>query len=89
MTCCSEYNCRRKQSIMLSRGGLSQRWYAVTRWKDKGNGLYEAVEKHQLDPMLSAALDVAQNHKDEVLELFDQREAELEQWRAAKAGEPS
>lgn len=83
--CCDEWKCRRKQPIMLSRGGFSQRWYAVTRWKDRGNGLFEAIEKHTLDPMLSAALDVAQRHKDEVLELFDEREAELERFRAEKA----
>jgi hypothetical protein len=70
---------------MLSRGGFSQRWYAVTRWKDKGNGLYEAIEKHELDEVLSAALDVAQNHKDEVQALLDHREAELGQRRVERA----
>lgn len=83
--CCGEYKCRRQQPIMLSRGGFSQRWYAVTRWKDKGNGLYEAIEKHELPAELSAALDVAARHKDEVAHLLDEREAALEKFRAEKA----
>lgn len=83
--CCGEYKCRRKQPIKISRGGFSQRWYAVTRWKDQGLGRFEAIEKHALDPMLSAALDVAQRHMDEVRELVVERQAELEKFRAEKA----
>lgn len=83
--CCSAHNCRRKQPIMLSRGGLSQRWYAVTRWKDRGDGLFEAIEKHELAPEVSAALDVAARHKDEIVDLLNEREAEMAKFRAEKA----
>jgi hypothetical protein len=46
--CCGGY-CRRKHPPRLMRGGLTGRWYIVTRYKDLGDGNYEATEKHELD----------------------------------------
>lgn len=55
--CCDEPGCRRSQPIKILRSGLSGRWYVVTRWKDKGNGVIVAFEKHLAAPDLSELLD--------------------------------
>jgi hypothetical protein len=81
--CCGEYECRRKQPIEIQRGGFSGVWYAITRYKRDGTRI-EAQEKHGLHPIVSAALDVAQNHWDEVIELHRDREAARERHRAER-----
>jgi hypothetical protein len=55
--CCPEPGCRRKQPIRLVQSGLTGRWYFVTRWKDRGDGLIEAVEKHMVTDDVAALLD--------------------------------
>lgn len=56
--CCGG-RCRRKTQPppMLMRGGLSQRWYVVLRYKDLGEGRFEALEKHELAADSAAQLD--------------------------------
>jgi hypothetical protein len=89
--CCAEHRCRRKQPIEIQRGGLLGSWYAITRYKREGTRIV-ASEKHELNPMVAAALDFAQAHMDEVRALYEQREAETAAHRArrtAEAGERS
>jgi hypothetical protein len=47
---CCRGNCKRKQAPMLMRGGLTDRWYVVLRYKDLGDGRFEALDKHELHP---------------------------------------
>jgi hypothetical protein len=82
--CCAEYGCRRRQPIEIQKAGLSGIWYVITRYKRDGTRI-EAQEKHQLHPLVGAALDVARNHWDEVLELHERREAQLAEHRARMA----
>jgi hypothetical protein len=42
---------------MLMRGGLTDRWYVVFRYKDLGDGQYEAIEKHDLSPVSVEVLE--------------------------------
>lgn len=30
--CCDDYFCKRRKAILIRRGGLSDRWYAVTSY---------------------------------------------------------
>lgn len=84
--CCREYRCRRRQPIEIQRGGFTQVWYAITRYKRNGDRIL-ASEKHELPPMVSAALDYAQDHLDEVRALCEAREAERAEHRARVAAE--
>jgi len=45
--------------MMLMRGDLTNRWYVVTRWKERAGkpGFYEALQKHALSEETSRALD--------------------------------
>ena len=45
---CCKGHCRRKHPILIRRGWISGRWYAVTRYKDLGSGDVEAQEKHDI-----------------------------------------
>lgn len=54
--CCGG-RCRRAQPPMIMRGGLSDRWYVVLRYKDLGDGNFEAIEKHELHPESVRQLD--------------------------------
>lgn len=42
---------------MLMQGGLSNRWYVVLRYKDLGDGRFEAIEKHELHPDSARQMD--------------------------------
>ena len=56
--CCNEYRCRRTKPIVIRRGGLSGRWYAITDYGPvKGyDHLIEARQKHDITANLIAAL---------------------------------
>lgn len=54
---CCHGGCRRAQPPMLMRGGISDRWYVVLRYKDTGDGRFEAIEKHELHPDSAQQLD--------------------------------
>jgi hypothetical protein len=47
---CCNGTCRRKASPppMVMRAGLTGTWYIVMRYKDLGEGRFEALEKHRL-----------------------------------------
>lgn len=53
--CCGG-RCRRKQAILVRQGGLSGRWYAVTRYKRVDDTIVEAQEKHDITDDLVATL---------------------------------
>jgi len=59
--CCTEPDCRRTKPMMLMRSGLTQRWYFVTDYTDKGEGRFIAKHKHACPPglvdQLTAAMD--------------------------------
>lgn len=55
MSCCREYGCRRTTPILVRKGGLSGRWYAITRFHLKG-ALIVADQKHDVTDDLIAAL---------------------------------
>jgi hypothetical protein len=39
---------------ILTEGGITSRVYVVTRWRDLGGGLIEAVEKHDVTDQFEA-----------------------------------
>lgn len=47
---CCNGTCRRKASPppMVMRSGLTGTWWVVMRYKDLGEGRFEALEKHRL-----------------------------------------
>lgn len=47
---CCNGTCRRgrQQPPMVMRAGLTGTWYVVMRYKDLGEGRFEALEKHVL-----------------------------------------
>ncbi|MEV1295804.1 hypothetical protein [Pseudonocardia sp. NPDC049635] len=56
--CCSEYNCRRKQPILVRPEPFGGGWVAVTKYRKRGaNGLV-ADEKHRLDPVSQAEIEL-------------------------------
>lgn len=42
---------------MLMRSGLTDQWYVVLRYEDKGDGLFVALDKHELHPVSARQLD--------------------------------
>lgn len=46
--CCNEHGCERKNPILLIRSDLTDTWYVVTDYTDKGNGHFVAKTKHRL-----------------------------------------
>lgn len=61
--CCREHRCRRSQPIKVQRGFFT--WYAITQWKDQGNGVTESMQKHELEPVICDALEFAHSHKEQ------------------------
>jgi hypothetical protein len=55
--CCSEYGCRRKKPVKLTRSPLTGTWYVVTAYTDKGDGIYRASTKHALEPQMQEQLE--------------------------------
>lgn len=59
LKCCHEYRYRRSKPILIRRGGLSGRWYAITdyvRIERDGRNLVDARQKHDVTDELVAAL---------------------------------
>ncbi len=55
--CCGEYNCRRKNPIIIALGPFSGAVFAVTRGKlvapnGDGSSTYQAIEKHDITEMI-------------------------------------
>lgn len=57
--CCNEYRCRRKQPVRILQGPFGGAWYVVIRYREWGDGLIEAIEKHELDEPTCAMLNAA------------------------------
>lgn len=74
--CCPDSRCRRKQPIRIMRDDFLEQWFMLTRWRDAGEKGIEAIDKHRCDPLVSAALEYAWAHRDEVVELYNQRMAD-------------
>lgn len=53
---CCNGGCRRRTPIRVLASDLHNRVYAVTRWKDRGEGLIEAIEKHDVTRDVEALL---------------------------------
>lgn len=49
--CCDEYNCRRKNPILVRQTGLTGRWVVVTRYTASSHSpdIITASEKHDID----------------------------------------
>lgn len=62
--CCNSSNCRRTREILINRGPLSGRWYAVTRYKDLGDGNIEAQEKHDITEQITGIINQALAQKE-------------------------
>lgn len=94
--CCLEPGCRRSQPIRLLRSGLTGQAYFVTRWKDRGDGVIEATEKHAVPADVAALLDslggtptepVVMEMSDNTGRLLDQvlaRSLDSERWTASE-----
>lgn len=56
---CCRGTCRRKQPPMVMRSGLTGTWWVVTRYKNLGDGRFEAIEKHLLAAESAGQLEEA------------------------------
>lgn len=45
---CCRGTCKRKQPPMVMRSDLTGTWWVVLRYKDLGEGRFEALDKHML-----------------------------------------
>jgi len=60
MPCCDEDRCRRRKPILIRRGWLSGRWYAITDYVPArvGSNLIDARQKHDVtDELVPALID--------------------------------
>jgi hypothetical protein len=55
-TCCTEDRCRRKAPILIGHGWLTDKWFAITRYRRLDGEMVEAQEKHDITDQLHTAL---------------------------------
>jgi len=48
---------REHQVPMIYRGGLSGTWWCATKWKDLGDGHFEAIEKFDVTGQIEEILE--------------------------------
>lgn len=56
--CCGEYNCRRKQPILVRPEPFGSGWVAITKYRKRGENGIVATEKHRLDPVSQAEIEL-------------------------------
>jgi hypothetical protein len=57
----------RADEAWLFKGGLSDHWYVATKWEDRGDNHFEAVEKyditHQVNQAIAEAVEAEQRER--------------------------
>ncbi|MFN2591503.1 MAG: hypothetical protein ABR532_01545 [Candidatus Dormibacteria bacterium] len=49
---------------MIYRGGLTGTWWCATKWKETGDGHFEAIEKYDITGQMEEILEEAAEERD-------------------------